>query len=57
MRTKKLYITPSIEEVSIEVSNILTRSGWIYPWEEEEGKDDFLELDVDLDREGEGFAE
>lgn len=53
MRTKKLYITPSIEEVSIEVNNIIATSGWTYPEEDKL----YPELDVDLDRDDEGFAQ
>lgn len=56
MRTKKLYITPSLEELSIEVNNIIATS-IIYPGEEDAMKDVHPELDVDLDREDEGFAQ
>lgn len=58
MRTKKLYITPSLEELSIEVNNIIATSGGIYPGEDDVTKDVHPELDVDLeDREEEGFAQ
>ena len=56
MRTKKLYITPSLEELSIEVNNIIATS-IIYPGEEDAMKDVHPELDVDLDdREEEDYA-
>lgn len=49
MRTKKLYITPSIEEVSIEENNIIATS--LTP-------DGDVNLDVDFDdREDEGVAQ
>lgn len=57
MKTKKLYITPSIEELSIEVNNIIATSGGIYPGEDDVTKDVHPELDLDLDREEEGFAQ